>query len=361
MTGTFYPHRVLVDDQRQPPVKKDSGYYATTAIADHAIDCLKEHAEQYSDQPFFSYLAFIAPHFPLHAPAEDVARYRDHFLKGWDHEREKRWQNLRRMGIVNCDLAPLEPAFTPRYLKQEWLDALGPGEVKHPLPWDTLTDEQQRYQATKMAVHAAMIDRMDREIGRVLDQVRAMDAWDNTIIFFLSDNGADASIILRGDGHDPEAPPGSAASYQCIGPGWSTAANSPFRRHKIWTHEGGIATPLIVHWPQGITARDELRHDLGHVIDLVPTFLELAGVKEEPRPGAPARPGVSLVPALEKDGSGTRQEIFFHHQGNRGLRLGDYKLVSAREDNDAWELFNLATDRCEQKNLAGTARTGSTR
>ncbi len=203
-----------------------------------------------------------------------------------------------------------------------------------------------------MAIHAAMIDRMDQEIGRVLDQVRAMGAWEDTVIFFLSDNGADATIFLRGDGHDRAAPPGSAASYLCLGPGWSTASNSPFRRHKIWTHEGGIATPLIVHWPAGIRARDELRRDLGHIVDFVPTLLELAGVEEEPLPGAPPRPGHSLVPAFAKDGRGTRDELFFHHAGNRALRQGEYKLVSAREDRDEWELFNMTTDRCEQKNLA---------
>jgi arylsulfatase len=197
-----------------------------------------------------------------------------------------------------------------------------------------------------------MIDRMDREIGRVLEQVRAMGAWDNTVILFLSDNGTDATVMVRGDGHDRAAAPGSAGSFLCLGPGWSSAGNSPFRRHKIWTNEGGISTPLIVHWPQGIAARGELRHDVGHVIDFVPTLLELAGVKPSLAAGSPALPGHSLLPAFAKDGSVTRDYVFFHHEGNRALRMGDYKLVSAREDHDAWELFNLSTDRCEQHNLA---------
>ena len=128
-------------------------------------------------------------------------------------------------------------------------------------------------------MHAAMVERMDREIGRVLDQLRAMNAFENTLIFFLSDNGASAEIMVRDDGHDPEAAPGSAATHLCLGPGWSTVANTPFRRHKTWVHEGGIATPLIVHWPRGIAARGELRHDPGHVIDLVPTILEVAGAR----------------------------------------------------------------------------------
>jgi arylsulfatase len=352
----FHPQRVREDDWPLPPVAPGSGYYTTTACADHAIRCLQEHAREHAKQPFFSYLAFTAPHFPLQAPPEDIARYRDKYLRGWNKVREERWRNVRKMGIVNCDLPPLEPDFTPRYFQPEVLAQLGPGEIEHAVSWAQLTAEQQRYQATKMAIHAAMIDRMDQEIGRVLDQVRVMGAWDNTLILFLSDNGADATILVRGDGHDKAAEPGSAASYLCLGPGWSSAGNAPFRRHKVWTHEGGISTPLIVHWPQGIAARGELRHDVGHIVDLVPTLLELAGSKSGAQSGlpvgAPAFPGRSLVPALAKGGSVTRDFVFFNHEGNRALRMGDYKLVSAREDRDAWELFDLARDRCEQHNLA---------
>ena len=259
----FSPSVVWMDNKRLPPIAKDSGYYTTTALADSMIGFLKEHAAKYPNQPFFSYLAFNVPHFPLQAPPEDIARYRDQYLKGWDTVREQRWQNLRDMGIVNCALAPLEPAFTPRYFKPDVLAKLGPGEIQHPIPWDQLNDVQKRFQATKMAIHAAMIDRMDQEIGRVLAQVRAMGAWDNTLIFFLSDNGTDATILVRGDGNDRSAAPGSAGSFLCLGPGWSSAGNAPFRRHKVWTHEGGISTPLIVHWPAGISGRGELRHDVG--------------------------------------------------------------------------------------------------
>jgi arylsulfatase len=321
-------------------------------MADHAIRCLKEHAEKHAQRPFFSYLAFTVPHFPLHAPAEDIARYRDRYLAGWDAVRRERWQKLRQLGIVSCELSPLETAFTPRYFTRDVLKKLGPGEVEHPLAWSQLNDVQKQFQAAKMAVHAAMIDRMDREIGRVLDQVRTMGAWENTIIFFLSDNGTDASLIVRGDGHDRAAAPGSGRSFLCLGPGWSSVGNTPFRRHKIWTHEGGIATPLVVHWPAGLAARGELRHDVGHVIDFVPTLLELAGVKAELPPGAPPLPGRSLVPALAKDNALGPRTLFFQHEGNRGLRVGDYKLVSAREDKDDWELYNLSADRGEQHNLA---------
>src|SRR5690606_14429569 len=136
--------------------------------------------------------------------------------------------------------------------------------------------------------------RMDREIGRVLEQLREMGAFENTLVLFLSDNGASAEIMVRDDGHDPQAAPGSAATYLCLGPGWSTTANTPFRRHKTWVHEGGIATPLIAHWPQGIDARGALRRSPGHVIDVVPTILEVAGgsqFAEDPPPHAPPLPG----------------------------------------------------------------------
>ncbi len=351
----FCPKRHSEDDRPLPPVEPDSGHYVTTFIADHAIRCLKEHAEKHAGEPFFSYVAFTSPHFPLHALQEDIARYRERYLEGWDSVREKRWKRLREMGIVRCALAPLDEALAPRYFKKEFMDDLGPGEVNRAVPWNTLSDEQKRFQASKMAVHAAMVDRMDREIGRVLEQVRAMGAWENTIVFFLSDNGADATILVRGDGHDRAAAPGSAASFMCIGPGWASASNAPFRRHKIWTHEGGIATPLVVHWPKGIAARGELRHDVGHVIDFVPTLLELAGGKARPaQEGAkgPPLPGRSLVPAFARDGAVERDFLFFHHEGNRALRVGNWKLVSAREDNDAWELFDLGADRCELVDLA---------
>src|SRR5690606_10174439 len=136
---------------------------------------------------------------------------------------------------------------------------------------------QREHQITKMTLHAAMVERMDREIGRIIAELRRAGQLENTLIFFLSDNGASSELLVRGDGHDPAAPPGSADSYLSLGPGWATVANTPFRRHKTWTHEGGIATPLVVHWPRGFEARGELRHTPGHVIDFVPTLLEIAG------------------------------------------------------------------------------------
>ncbi|MCE9547481.1 MAG: arylsulfatase [Planctomycetia bacterium] len=351
----FYPKRHTKDDKPLPPVKRDSGYYSTTAIADYAIECLKEHADKHAAEPFFQYLAFTSPHFPVQALPEDIARYRQKYTAGWDAVRQARWERLKKAGIVDCALSPMAPAFTPRYWKDSVLKDLGPGEVEHPVAWDSLTDEQKNFQASKMAVHAAMVDRMDQEIGRVLDQVRAMKAFENTIIFFLSDNGADATILIRGDKNDRAAAPGSGGSFLCIGPGWASASNSPFRLHKIWVHEGGISTPLIVHWPQGIAARGELRHGVGHVIDFVPTILELAGGKANGQwhgVESPPLPGKSLVPAFANDNPIGHDNLFFKHEGNRALRMGNWKLVSSQENGNAWELYDLSTDRCEQVDLA---------
>ncbi len=348
----FNPKQILEDDVPLPPVAKGSGYYTSTAFADHAIRCLKEHAEKYADKPFFSYLAFTVPHFPLQAPAEDIARYRDRYLKGWEAVRAQRYQRQREMGLLTTALSAVERQLGPPYYFPHDLEILGTNEVSRPLPWDTLTSGQRALQAAKMSVHAAMIDRMDREIGRVLDQVRAMGAWDNTVIVFASDNGASAEMMVRGDGHDPQAAPGSADTFYCLGPGWSTVSNTPFRRHKTWVHEGGISTPLIVQWPNGIAAHNEYRHDICHMIDFVPTVLELAGAAVAPSPGAPPFPGRSLVPAFAKDSAVTRDNLFFSHENNRALRVGDYKLVSAHIDGNEWELYDLATDRSEQHNLA---------
>jgi arylsulfatase A-like enzyme len=342
------------DDVRITPAADESGYYATIAVADHAIGCLREHAKKYNKLPFFHYIAFISPHFPLQALPEDIARYRDKYVDGWDVMRQRRFARQRELGIVNTTLSKLEPNIGPPYDFPEAIKRLGPGEINRPLPWTELTEEQRRFQATKMAIHAAMVDRMDREIGRVIAQLKAMSVYENTLIFFASDNGASAEIMVRDGGHDPKAPPGSAASYLCLGPGFSSASNTPFRRHKTWVHEGGISTPLVVHWPAGIRARGELRHTPAHLIDIVPTVLELVGV-EKPTQWAgeaiPPAPGRSLVPALAHDVVIERDCLWWLHEGNRAIRVGNWKLVAAK--GDPWALYDLRTDRAESHDLAG--------
>jgi arylsulfatase A-like enzyme len=350
----FTPRRHTEDDRPLPPVKPRDGYYSSTAIADHAIKYLKEHAEKYPEQPFFAFVAFTAPHFPVQAPPEDVARYRKRYLAGWDALREERWKRLKELTIGGDALSAVERDLGPPYAFPDALKKLGPNELNRPLAWKGLTAALREFQANKMAVHAAMVDRMDREIGRVLGQLRAMRALDNTLVFFLSDNGASAEIMVRGDGHDPDAECGTGATFLCIGPGWSTMCNTPFRRHKTWVHEGGISTPLIVHWPKGIAARGELRRTPGHVIDLVPTVLEVAGGNRPEKWGGrpvPPAPGKSLVPLFAKDGTVERDSLWWLHEGNRALRAGNWKIVAAGKDSP-WELYDLSSDRSESKDLA---------
>jgi arylsulfatase len=353
----FAPDNHELDDQRLPPVKEGSDFYVTTAIAGYMLDFLKEHAANRRGEPFYGYLCFTSPHFPLHALADDISRYRDRYREGWDAVRDRRWRRMREMGLVGCGLPPLEPDVIPGWNlpREKLLEMIGPGEADRAIAWSDLTDEQKQFQAAKMAIHAAMVDRMDREIGRVLDQVRAMGAFENTAIFFVSDNGASAEQIVRGDMHDRAAPPGSARTFLCLGPGWSSASNAPFRLHKSWVHEGGIASPLIVHWPAGLAARGQLRRDPCHFVDLLPTLLDLAGAGDVSPAwngqAAPSLPGKSLVPAFARDGAVAHDFLFFHHVGNRALRVGDWKLV-AKGDDGPWELYDLAADRCELKNLA---------
>jgi len=346
----FSPRKHYLDDKPLPAVERGSGFYGTTAIADHAVECLSNHAERHASQPFFHYVAFTAPHFPLHAKKEDIARYADTYTPGWKKIRDARYQRIKKATLVGADLSPVELEVGPPYHFPKALEQLGPGEVNRPLPWDELTAEQQTFQAQKMAIHAAMVDRMDREIGRIVDQLTAMSALDNTLILFLSDNGASAEIMVRDDGHDPTAAPGSAATYLCLGPGWSTAANTPFRRHKTWVHEGGVSTPLIAHWPQGIAQQGQLRTTPGHVVDITPTLLALAGVSAQHPDGAPSPPGQSLTPVFQADPPKSARELWWLHEGNRALRQGDWKLVAAKDD--PWELYNLSTDRTETTNLA---------
>jgi arylsulfatase A-like enzyme len=350
----FRPHVYYEDDRKQPPVDPASGYYATTAIADHGIGFLAEHAAKHRSQPFFLYLAFNAPHFPLQAPKDDIARYEGRYKAGWEVVRAARATRIRELGILNADVSNVERGVGPPYDFPAALKLLGPDEINRPLPWGSLTDDQRRFQAEKMTIHAAMVDRLDREIGRVLAQLRAMGAIDDTLIFFLSDNGASAEIMVRDDGHDPAAMPGSAGTHLCLGPGWSTVANTPFRRHKTWVHEGGIATPFIVAWPRGISARGELRRDPGHMIDILPTVRELAGMNRPETDGgrpAPARPGLSLVPAFARDGAVKHGDLWWQHEGNRAIRVGDWKLVAAGKDGP-WELYDLAKDRTETHDLS---------
>lgn len=351
----FTPKAHQLDDQPLPPVKESDGYYATLAIADHAVKRLKQHATDSPNDPFFLYLAFTSPHFPLHALKEDIDRYQESYTEGWDTVRERRHARMRRMGLINSALPPLEPGMRPAWntADEELFKKIGPGEVTRAVPWSSLTQEQKRFQRTKMAIHAAMISRMDREIGRVLAQLKAMNAFENTVILFVSDNGASSEQLIRADGHDASVPPGSARSHLCLGPGWSSAANTPFRLHKSWVHEGGISSPLIVHWPNGIKDRGKLRHNPCHFVDILPTLVKLGGGQQQSleQPGAPVLAGESFAPIFARDDSVRREFLYFHHSNNRAIRMGDYKLV-ATGVSGPWELYDMRTDRSESNDLA---------
>ncbi len=335
------------------PVEQTPDYYATTAIAEHAVRTLRAHAREHAGTPFFQYIAFTAPHFPLQAPAADIAKYRGRYAPGWNAVAQARHGRLSEMGIIKHSLPPMEREVGPPYAFADVLAKMGPDEVNRPVPWEELSPSQRDFQAEKMAIHAAMVDRMDREIGRVLDQIRAMGDFENTLIFFASDNGASAEMMIRGDGHDRNAPLGSASTFPCLGPGWSSASNTPFRRHKTWVHEGGIATPLVVHWPAGIRAPGELRHRPGHLIDVVPTLLEVSGAVKPAQIGTlqvPPAPGRSLVSAFEKDDPTLPGYLWWNHEKHRAIRCGDWKLVALAVGE--WELYDLSKDRGELNNLA---------
>lgn len=344
----FAPKSHREDGKALPAVAAGSGYYATTAIAEHAIAQLHEHAQQHAAQPFFAFVAFTAPHFPLQALPDDVARYAATYQQGWDVLRGERWSRMHALGIGGSALSPVERDLGPPYAFPDALRALGKNEVDRPLAWNTLDEGQRTFQAAKMAVHAAMVDRMDREIGRLLAQLDAMHVADDTLVLFLSDNGASAEMMVRGDGHDPGAACGTGATFLSLGPGWATMANTPFRRHKTWVHEGGIATPLVVRWTAGIAARGELRRAPVHVVDFVPTLLALAGCSADAK--APPKPGVDFTPLFAADAPLPRESMWWLHEGNRALRQGDWKLVAAKDG--PWELYDLSRDRSETVDVA---------
>jgi arylsulfatase len=278
---------------------------------------------------------------------EDIAKYEETYLDGWDSIRKSRHEKMTQLGFPKVEISPVLEKLGPPYHFPDHLKKLGAGEVNRPVRWPSLTPVQQEFQAQKMAIHAAMIDRMDQEIGRVIAHLKKSGRFENTLILFLSDNGASAEIMVRDDGHDRSAPMGSAATYLCLGPGWSTAANTPFKKHKTWTHEGGISTPLIAHWPKGLK-ESGFRDTPAHVIDILPTLLAMTDSK--PRETPVPLPGKSLLPVFKQDQEDFHEWLWWSHEGHHAIQEKGWKAVSSF--NQPWELYHLANDRSEVTNLA---------
>ncbi|HEY1376283.1 MAG TPA: arylsulfatase [Gemmataceae bacterium] len=332
----FAPNPLYLDRQ---PVKPEGDYYITDALSEYAARFIGEHSRDHAGTPFFLHLCYTAPHFPLHARPEDIAKYRGKYRDGWDVLRDRRLARQKELGVV-----PKDAQLSPRH----------PDAV----PWASLSEKERDEWDLRMAVYAAMIDRMDRGIGQVLTALKAIGQEDNTLVVFFSDNGASAEFLDSwpnpARGHKPGSVVGSKESHKCLEVGWANAANTPFREHKMWVHEGGISTPFIARWPAGITAaHGSLAPAVGHVIDLMPTCLELAGATYPQRArdmDLTPPEGRNLAPALRGEALPERT-LAWEHEGNRAIRVGSWKLVAAYRK--PWELFDLAADRSECHNLAG--------
>lgn len=322
---------VLGDSLWEPPAE---GFYMTDAITDYAVDYLRQHARQTPEQPFLLYVAYTAPHWPLHALPEDIARYQDRYAAGWDALRDERYARMRALGLID-----------DRYV-------LTPRPASIPA-WEDVADKQDW--ARRMAVYAAMVDRMDQGIGRILETLEANGVMDRTLVLFLSDNGGCAESIEGRNLHDPEAPVGARGSYVAYREPWANASNTPFRRYKQWTHEGGIATPFIAHWPAGIEQPGRIAGHVGHVIDVMATVLDVAGVAyPDSLGGRPLLPleGQSLAPLFRGRAPEGHDALYWEHLGNRALRHGQWKLVYDARGARAWELYDLEADPTETRDLA---------
>jgi arylsulfatase len=313
--------RILARDGEsiQPPEK----WYVTDAITDNAVSFLSDHAKEHADKPFVLYVPYTAPHWPLHAHPDDIARYKDTYAIGWDKLREQRLAKMKKLGLVDASVF-----LTPR-------DSSVPA-------WDKAPNKADA--AHRMAVYAAQIECMDRGIGKILAQLRANKTLDNTLFLFLADNGGCAEIIDRGT---KGVPAGGAESFLSYGVGWANASNTPFRRYKHWVHEGGIRSPLIAHWPATIT-KPGLVKSPAHLIDIMATCVDLSGAKY-PEKVLPLE-GQSLRPLLEGKAWKEHEALFWEHEGNRAVRMGEWKLVAVHKG--PWELYELATDPTETTDLA---------
>lgn len=372
--GSFFDPNTLARDNtlispfNDPDYKTDQFYY-TDAISDHASRFVREHARDHQPQPFFMYVAYTAPHWPMHAKADDIAKYRGKYDVGYDAIRQARVERMRGMGLI-------DPAWTiAPQVGGKWSDV-----------------KDREFEVRCMEVFAAMVDCLDQGMGRLVAELKQSGQYENTLILFLQDNGgcaetmgrANRDTVQRTRASLPTLPklsndflqpdmipkqtrdgfpvrqgygvlPGDADTYHGYGQAWANVSNTPYREFKHWVHEGGISTPLIAHWPAGISAtrKGSLEPQPGHLIDLMATCVDLAGASY-PEEFANTRiqpmEGTSLAPAFAGRDIQRRQPLFWEHEGHRAIRDGQWKLVAKHER--AWELYDMLADRTEMQNLA---------
>ncbi len=346
--ASYYQPWTLTRDNT-PIEPEGSDYYLTDAIARNASTYIEDAAKR--PDPFFLYVGFNAPHWPLHAFESDIERYRGRYRDGWDALRAERHQRQIRMGLVD----------------KKW--GLTPRDEEVPA-WKDAPNRE--WQQRRMEVYAAQIDRMDRNVGTILDTLRRTGKEQDTLILFLADNGGCAEELPAGrlnnntakqtrdgrpmrTGNAPSILPGPEDTFASYGIAWANASNTPFRRYKHWVHEGGIATPLIARWPAGIARHGTLTHESGHVIDLMATCVDVAGVRyPELHNGERVLPmeGRSLAPAFNAKTITRHDAFYWEHEGNRAVVDGRHKLVSRFPNR--WELYDLESDRSEMRDLAGS-------
>jgi arylsulfatase len=329
----WYSPRVFGDFQ----VDADK-FYSSDAYTDAGISFIEQGLE--SGRPFFLYLSYAAPHYPLHAHAEDIAKYRGRFSGGWDAVRDRRVANMKKAGFFDTAL-PMNDRLAER---QTW-DQQG-----QPWDWESLSEEQRAEQESLMETYAAMIDSVDQNVGRLMKRLQALGAMENTVVFFLSDNGG--SPYPNND--EPGTEPGPPGSYRTLNTPWAQVNSAPFSLFKRYSHEGGISTPLVAYWPQGLANAGRRSKTPFHVIDFMPTFMEITGAGyPSDRYGDKLLPpaGRSFLASLQDREVAPGRKLFWEYQRNYAMRDGKWKLVQSNLQK-TWELYDMESDRGETINLA---------
>ncbi|MEM1069557.1 MAG: sulfatase-like hydrolase/transferase [Planctomycetota bacterium] len=340
----IHPRGITSGNQKieKPESTTDESFYATDAFTDHALRFINEHQADANDDPFFLYLSYNAPHWPLQAFEDDIAKYRGKYREGWEALRQSRYERQIEIGLIDSDWQLSKP------------------EPKIPT-WDSLSPKKQDEMDLKMAVYAAMIDRVDQNVGKLVQALKSRDSFDNTLILFLSDNGgcAEGGIFGRGEFYDVEKRNQQTAN--AYGEAWANASNTPFRLYKHYAHEGGTATPFFMHWPDGIEASQDWYREPAQLFDVMPTLLDVAGVEYPKRyAGQDIIPleGVSLRPAFQSEPLERTEPLFVEHQNNSFIREGKWKLVGRgvagpkAVDPAKWELYDMQSDRTETHDQA---------